>query len=178
MKCDFFPFPRLEGRRVLLRELVSGDAEGIFEYQSNKENFPYAEMVIYEDISQARAYIEKMNVGVESGKWIVWAICLKETGQIMGTISIWNLNDELNQGEFGYGIFPQFRRQGYMMEALDLAMEYGFKVMGLDKIEAYTFHKNEPSIDLLKKMNFEFVRTFEDDYCGGALMDLFVVFGG
>ncbi len=60
-----------------------------------------------------------------------------------------------------------------MKEALESILDYGFDQMKLDTIEAYTSHINQPSIDFLKSMDFEFIKTFEDDYSNGALMDVF-----
>jgi len=180
----FSPFPVLESERLLLRKLKPEDEAGIFDYQSNKENFPYVDMPVYKDQDEARKYILKMKNGVSNNEWIVWAICIKDirsedksanlSEMLIGTISIWNLNLKENKAELGYGIFPKFRRQGYMKEALDLVTEYGFKSMKLSSIEAYTSHYNQPSKDFLTSMNFDFIHTIKDSYSeDNALMDIF-----
>lgn len=46
-KNQFTPFPELRSERVLLKKLKLEDANRIFEYQSNKDNFPFVNMTIF-----------------------------------------------------------------------------------------------------------------------------------
>lgn len=174
MKNNFNPFPVLEGKRLVLKKLDDKHADAIFNYQSDKDNFPYVDMPVYDSIEDAKEYIKKMNRGVDEDKWIIWVICLKSIDNIIGTVSIWNLNSQENKAELGYGIFPEHRKQGYMAEALSVAVDYAFNTMDLDKIEAYTNHKNKPSIEFLKHMRFDYIDTIEDEYSNNALMDIYV----
>lgn len=173
MKNSFDPFPVLQSKRLYLKKLDNIHAKAIYDYQSNKDNFPYVEMPVYDSIDDAKEYISKMNRGIKEGKWIIWAICLELTDEIIGTVSIWNLDSELNKAELGYGIFPAFRRRGYMAEALGAVVEFAIKNMHLDLVEAYTSHNKKPSIEFLQSMNFEYIETIEDEYSNGAMMDIF-----
>lgn len=168
----FTPFPILHTSRLKLRQLSFKDEQALYDYQSNKTNFEYVEMPVYTSIDQAKNYIIKMKEGVDKGQWIVWAICLEDT--IIGTISIWNIKPDQKKAELGYGIFPSYRRKGYMREALEAVMAYGFKDMALEVIEAYTSHYNQPSKDFLSSFGFDFVKTIEDEYSNNALMDIFM----
>lgn len=170
----FNPFPVLMTQRLTLRQLSADDAQVLFNYQSDKDNFPHVDMPVYKELSEAEAYIEKMNKGVEENKWIIWMICEAQTGAAVGTISIWNLDDKENKAEFGYGVFPEFRRKGYMREAIEAATQYGFEEMRLEILEAYTSHYNQVSIDFLDKLGFNFIETIEDSYSPHSLMDVFL----
>ncbi len=173
MNNYFAPFPIRYTERLKLRNLSFRDEQALFDCQSNKANFEFVEMPIYTSIEEAKNYVIKMKSGVDKNEWIVWAICLVDTDEIIGSISIWNLNHEVDKAELGYGLFPAYRRKGYMKEALESVLEYGFDHMKLDTIEAYTSHINQPSSDFLKSMDFEFIKTFEDDYSNGAVMDVY-----
>ena len=151
---QFSPFPTLKTDRLFLRKLELKDAQPIFEYQSNKKNFPYVDMQVYTEIEDARNYIKKMNAGVENNKWIIWAIADNQTNHIVGTTSIWNLSEEQRKGELGYGLFPSYRGKGLMKEALTKVIEYGVNTMGLKTLEAYTNSENKESISLLKNCQF------------------------
>jgi len=171
---NFNPFPVLKTKRLTLRQLSQKDAQVLYKYQSDKDNFPHVDMPVYSLIDEAEMYIEKMNNGVQSNKWIIWMITESKTGRSVGTVSIWNLNDKEAKAEFGYGIFPEYRRHGYMKEALDEVTKFGFEVMRLETLEAYTSHYNQPSIDFLDSLGFEFIQTIEDSYSPHSLMDVFL----
>jgi len=168
---NFTPFPIIKTERLVLRQLKQEDAALLYDYMSNKEHFPYVEMPIYTQISQAENYIEKMNQGVQKNQWIIWAITLNDT--IIGTLSIWNCNSETLTAELGYGLFPSFRGKGYMNEALVAGQKYAFDTMNLKTIEAYTSVDNKSSRNLLEKLSFEYTETIEDEYQDMKLMAIY-----
>ncbi|MBI9011334.1 MAG: GNAT family N-acetyltransferase [Clostridiales bacterium] len=158
----FKPFPVLKTERLILKKLNHTHIQPIYEYQSNKSNFVHVDMPIYTSISDASNYVTKMNEGIDSYKWIIWAICLKESETLIGTISIWNLDEEENIAELGYGIFPQFRGKGYMQETLKLIEQYALFTMKLDCLQAYTSKTNLDSIKLLEHLEFDYLKTVVD----------------
>lgn len=175
MKRKFDIFPNRQTQRLILRQLNDEDAGALFAYQSNKENFVHVEMPVYKEISEASSYIQRMNKGINEGKWMLWALEDKASKNMVGTISIWNIDEKEKKAELGYGIFPEHRRKGYMKEALVSVLEFAFESMALERVEAYTSHYNQPSIDFLAKMGFDFIQTIEDTYSPHGLMDVFLV---
>lgn len=171
-QLSFNPFPTLETDRLVLRQLELNDAESIFTYQSNKENFPYVDMTIYTNIAEAKAYIEMMSNGVELNRWIIWAIADGNTNQILGTISIWNISIEQLKAELGYGLFPGNLGKGIMTEALKEVVDYGFNNMGLKTIEACTNSLNQKSLALLKRNNFSYSSSFEEPTSTGETIKM------
>lgn len=160
MLMNFNPFPILKGPRICLRQLGDEDIQDLFNYQSNKENFPYVDMPVYKKVDESKTYINKMNKGVEEGKWIIWAISLDD--DIIGTISIWNFNHKEETAELGYGLFPAYRKKGYMTESIKIVESYA-KKMGIQKLEAYTGQINTASISLLEKNNYQFQKTLTEN---------------
>ena len=153
---NFNPFPILRTERLLLRQLENKDAPLFFEYQSNKKNFIHVDMPVFTDISQTYAYIKEKNEAVRRNKWILWAIADINTDQILGSISIWNFNQEKEKAEFGYGLFPGNIGKGLMKESLLRAINFGFNDLGLKTLEAYTSINNVKSISLLTRTNFRY----------------------
>ncbi|WP_432665864.1 GNAT family N-acetyltransferase [Wukongibacter baidiensis] len=159
---SFNPFPILTTHRLTLRQLRSNDDELIFNYQNDKSNFEHVDMPIYKHITEAQKYIVRMNKGVAENKWIIWAIADKETDNILGTISIWNISIVDERGELGYGLFPGSTGKGLMTEALRKVVNYGFDTMGLKRIEAYTNETNIKSRSLLERNGFSFDSFFPE----------------
>lgn len=166
------PFPILKTKRLVLDKLKPEDADAVFRYQSDKANFPYVDMPVYDSISQAVSYIEKMNAGVVENQWIIWAI--RADDKIIGSISLWNFNSEDCVAETGYGLFSD-RGNGYMSEALLAVRDYGLNVLELNRIEAFTNKKNESSISLLKRCGFVYSFDFLEEYTtSGEPMEMVV----
>lgn len=155
----FKPFPVLRTERLILKQLNYTHIQSIYEYQSNKSNFIHVDMPIYTSLSDAFNYVAKMNEGIDSYRWLIWGICLKESETLIGTISIWNLDEEENIAELGYGLFPQFRGKGYMTETLKLIEQYALFTMKLDCLQAYTAKSNLESIRLLEHLEFDYLKT-------------------
>ena len=154
---SFSKFPKIKTERLILRQLLQTDVDEVFKYQSNKSNFQYADMPIYKSIAEAKGFIDKMNVGVRENKWIKWAIDFG--GQPVGTISLWNFNLDTNTAELGYGLYNN-RGIGLMTEAVNAVISYGFDVMKLKTIKAFTNKENIKSMELLKRVGF----TYECDF--------------
>lgn len=176
-KLNFNPFPTLKTDRLLLRQLVVNDDERIFEYQSNEENFEFVDMPIYTSIEETQNYVTKMNAGVSSNQWIIWGIADAKTNSVLGTISIWNISTEQSKAELGYGLFPGSLGKGIMNEALVKVVEYGFEIMGLKTIEAYTNAMNHKSIALLERNQFTKISSFIETETSNEVPVKMVVYG-
>ena len=74
---------------------------------------------------------------------------------ILGAIEI----SQVVRGAFrsaylGYQVGAPYARQGYMTEALGLALTYAFGPVGLHRVEANIQPENVPSIALVKRLGF------------------------
>lgn len=59
------------------------------------------------------------------------------------------------RAEVGYRINKPFRKQGFMSEAFEGILQYGFEEMKLNRIEALISPDNIPSIKLVEKYAFQ-----------------------
>jgi ribosomal-protein-alanine N-acetyltransferase len=154
MKINFSPFPELQTERLSLRKVSLGDAEEIFSLRSNDEVNKYLDRPVANDIDEAIAFINKVNIGIANDNWMYWAICFKDNPKLVGTICLWNINQEENKAEVGYELNPDYQGKGIAKEALSKIIEFGFNDLQLNKIEAYTHKENLASTNLLEKFNF------------------------
>jgi len=106
-----------------------------------------------------------MNEGIKHNKWIIWAIEHKKSKKVIGSASIWNINEEDDNGELGYGINPYYQGQGLMRESLLRVIEYGFNIFNFKSLDAYTEENNYKSIKLLKNCNFTDINRVYDQGC-------------
>ena len=158
---NFSPFPALQTERLQLRKLSLDDAEEIFFLRSNDEVNKYLDRASVNNIDEAMAFINKVNIGVANDNWMYWAICFKDNPKLIGTICFWNLNEEENKAEIGYELNPEYQGKGIAKEALTKIIEFGFDILRVEKIEAYTHNKNFASTKLLEK--FKFIRDTDEE---------------
>lgn len=82
-------------------------------------------------------------------------ICRKEDGAILGAININEIIRGPAQSAFlGYWIGAVHARQGYMTEALQLALRHGFGALKLHRVEANILPVNRASIALVRRAGF------------------------
>lgn len=80
----------------------------------------------------------------------------KESGKIIGRCGIHNWNTEHKRAEIGYVMEDEgFKRKALMSEAVKTIIDYGFKVLNLNRIEAIVGIENIPSLSILAKNNFK-----------------------
>lgn len=174
---NFTPFPNIETRNLILRRLNHDDTKDLFEMRSNPQMNEYIDAKLDENFHETKSYIDKMNKGIDDNKWILWAMEHKDSNKVIGTTSIWNIDIERKSAELGYGIIPSYQGIGLMKEALLSAVEYGFSVMNLNELEAYTEENNIKSIKLLEKCNFiETNRVDDQGYFSNKVYHM-VVYG-
>ena len=151
---NFKPFPKLVTDRLILRQMNNEDKDEIFALRSNKKVSQYINRPIAKEVDEALQYIEMINEGIDRNDWVLWAITLKESNQLIGTICLWNFSIEQSKGEVGYELSPELQGKGIMQEAIKAVLEYGFKTIELQTIEGSVQTENQKSIQLLERNKF------------------------
>ncbi len=160
----FTPFPNLTTERLILRQLSQQDENEIFFLRSNDAVLKYIDIPKAKTIDDAREFIGRINNYLILNESVLWAICLKGTAALIGTICFWNIDKQNLIAEIGYVLHPDKQGQGIMQEALQSVIEYGFSEMKLKSIGAELKIKNIKSLNLLKRNGFVFTKECDDNY--------------
>ena len=153
-RLSFSPFPILNTNRLTLRRLDLSDNQELLFLRTNDKINKFIDRPKPKSIGEVNDFIHKINNGMNNNKWIYWSITLKDNPKLIGTICLWNFSDDNKTAEIGYELNPLFHRKGIMDESLKTIVEYGFKFIGLDSIEAYTHKDNFSSTTLLLNNHF------------------------
>lgn len=159
----FHPFPVLETKNLSLRRMTSWDTDDIFQMRKDARMIEFTDSTLDKSSKETNSYIEKMNRGFDEGRWIIWAIEHKPSKKVIGSISIWNMDIKQASAELGYGIIPEYQNKGLMKEALLKVTDYGFDVMKLRALDAYTEENNLKSIKLLESCKFAEIKRVDDE---------------
>jgi [ribosomal protein S5]-alanine N-acetyltransferase len=152
---SFTPFPGLETQRLYLRQLSLDDQKEIYLLRSDEEVNQYIDRPRAHSTEDAESFIKKITAGTKTGGYLYWAIQLKTGAGLIGTISLGNLSPEDERAELGYELLPQHQGKGYMQEAVLEITRFGFTIMQLKTIEAWSRAENYRSVKLLEKNNFK-----------------------
>ena len=154
MPINFNPFPVLETTRLLLRELNLDDTEAIFSLRTNKEVNTFIQRNIPKNLFETEIFINMISNMVADNKGIFWGFQSKQNNELIGTIGLRNFEVEDQYAEIGYELHPDCQQKGFMSEGLKEVVNFGFKNLYLNTIEAFTHKNNMSSIALLERHHF------------------------
>ncbi len=82
-------------------------------------------------------------------------VCRREDGAIVGTVNLFDIaRGPFQAAGIGYYVGARFAGQGYMTEALALALRHAFVTLGLHRVEAAIQPDNRASIRLVRRAGF------------------------
>lgn len=147
-------FPIIKTERLTLNQVELNDAEFILFQRSSPEVTKYIKREPYTKIEQAIAFIEMITQQFTEKQSYTWALRNPETNEMLGSICLWNFSEDRKTAEIGYDLHPNFQGKGFMNEAMQATINYGFNELNLNQIEAFTSKYNETSKKLLTQNNF------------------------
>jgi RimJ/RimL family protein N-acetyltransferase len=90
----------------------------------------------------------------ETGKLATWAITRTDGDLVVGALSL-RMTAAHRRAEAGYWVAPEYWGQGYATEALRAAVDWGFDVHGLHRIDAHHFVENPSSGRVMRKVGMQ-----------------------
>jgi len=155
----FKTFPVLETGRLVLRQISLQDTETIYNHCKIPEMSLHTTWDIPKSSDDTKAFIEHVLKSYEEKRGINWAIVLKGTGELVGTIDL--MGQVANGiGELAYGIYPPYWGRGIGTEAARAVVDFGFEVMGLVRIQARVFPDNIGSERIMEKLGMVYEGTY------------------
>jgi len=138
--------------RLVIRRLQLNDKEDFFYYRSHKNVIKYQSWKP-ENIQEIEDFIKSMSEIHPNipGTWFQMAICIKETGKIIGDTGLHFFETNFMEAEMGYTISPDFQRKGYGIEAVREILNYLLGKLCKHRVFASVDPENKPSIALLER---------------------------
>ncbi|MBI5946735.1 MAG: GNAT family N-acetyltransferase [Chloroflexi bacterium] len=147
-------FPVLHGEGLTLREMCEEDLPAWFARLSDPEAAAMAGDSLatsMQDVVDGLAYHRNAFATKEA---LRWAIVPDSLGASVGSIGIVRLDEENLSGEIGAAVGRAHWGQGFATGATRLVVDYGFGVLGLERIEAVALASNGRSVRVLEKLGF------------------------
>lgn len=145
---------RIFTARLELRPLAHIDAEPLLGIFSDAEFMRYWSSKPWTSIDQAITLIENDQRELAAGEHLRLGVYFRDHGELIGTCSLFNLNEGCRRGELGYGIARNHWRRGYMVEAVRAIISFAFTELGLRRLEADIDPRNDGSVRGLERLGF------------------------
>lgn len=151
----------LETERLTLRELTDDDYAALYAVLADSDimaHYPYTF-----DEARVRGWIEKNMRRYREEGFGLWAVVLKETGEMIGDcgITMQNIHGAMLP-EIGYHIRADRQRRGYASEAAARCIQYAFENHDFPAVYSYMKYTNIPSQRTAVKNGMKFIEEYPD----------------
>ncbi|GGF73904.1 GNAT family N-acetyltransferase [Wenyingzhuangia marina] len=162
----------IKSDRLLLRQFVDSDIENVFKGLSNPDiikHYGVSFMSIEATKEQMNWFANLEKEG--TGMW--FAICSLDNKTFYGAGGLNDLNKEHKKAEIGFWLLTDFWGKGIMKEAMPLICNYGFKELGLHRIEGFVESDNTNCKNAMAKLDFQHEGVMKDcEIKNGELISL------
>ena len=145
--------PVLETSRLVLRGIEKEYAEAMFAgWCADPRVAIYTAWEVHADIDETRGVIEQwLRLYDENDGYFLWAITVKETGEMIGTIDVCQNSFAPGTCEFGYALARKFWNGGIATEATRAVIEHMFARVGSLCVRAKHDSRNPASGRVMQK---------------------------
>ncbi|MGQ5523235.1 GNAT family N-acetyltransferase [Chitinimonas sp. PSY-7] len=167
-------FPTLHTSRLTLRELVPADSGTILDIHGDPEVMRWFGADPVRNRQEALKLIDTFAAWRKlPAPGTRWGICVKETGKLIGSCGLFKWNPTWRNCTLGYELARPAWGLGYMREALQAVLDYGFAEMELHRVQAEIHPNNHASIKQVLKLGFKSEGCHrEQGYWAGQFHDL------
>lgn len=158
----------IETERLLMRDFIDGDLQGMFEMDSDAEvhiflgNKPIATL---DEAKKVIDYIKSQYIENGIGRW---AVVEKESGKFIGWSGFKLITDVVNERtnyyDLGYRFMKKYWGKGYASETAIALLNHGFRNLDFKEIVGIAEVAHTASNAILKKIGL--IKRNEFDYDG------------
>lgn len=148
--------PKMETERLVLRRFELTDAQSVFDHWLSDERVTDNRVRgAHKTVAETMERVADIVKGYGSQEFCYWAIEHKASGELIGEIDLYDLDNATENGEVSYSLGYNWWNQGYGTEALKAVVEFGFMHMNIHKISAAHNIDNPASGKIMSKVGME-----------------------
>lgn len=142
----------LETDRLILRRFAMADTQDMFyNWASDAQVTKFLMWQPHQTIEDTQQYLQSVVANYESGSFYQWAITLKESGAVIGSIGVVDCNEKVNNVHIGYCISRQWWGRCITAEAFSRIISFLFTEVGVNRIDSRHDPKNPNSGKVMQK---------------------------
>lgn len=172
MKWESIDTARLELRKWIPETFVT-----LYENCSPEEQIRFLGINSEEELKEEhRKYQEGLSTF--NKKFLSFQLVRKKDERVLGWCSFHTWYIDHRRAELGYWLLHEdYKRMGYVSEAIPQVLKYGFTQMDLNRVEAFVSPENIPSLRIMEKFGFRREGFLRQHYAHNGKIDDSVLFG-
>jgi len=152
---------KIETERLFFREMNEDDYDALYSVLADSDimqHYPYTF-----DEQRVKNWIEKNIERYRVFGFGLWAVCLKETGEMIGDcgLTMQNINGTICP-EIGYHIRHDYQRKGYAKEAASAVRDWAFESTPFRVLYSYMKNKNVASAATAQSIGMKKIDEYVD----------------
>jgi RimJ/RimL family protein N-acetyltransferase len=150
--------------RLRLREFEAADWRATWPYESDPEVVRYGLHDIQTPEQSLKRIQDSMAAALESPRRIYdLAVVLREDGRLIGRCGLKVVDAEQREGALWYILERAQWSKGYITEASEALLDFGFGSLGLHRVWADCDPRNAGSVGVLRKLGFRLEAHFREN---------------
>lgn len=150
----------IETNRLILRPYNKGDISSVFyKWASDPENTKYVSWPTHKNVEDSEEYVAFAMESAEKENGCEWAITLKDSGEVIGSLGVSIQDERVGCVNSGYIISKPYWHQGYTSEAYAAVIDYLFRETEVQRIEAWHDPNNPNSGAVMRKCGLTYEGT-------------------
>ncbi len=163
--------PAVKGpsRRLYFTKLNMESLEEMFHYSRDQRLYEYFEFPPQKTITETETYLKKLFKRIgndpQNRDAMYWFIRRIEDDRLVGTFCLVNIDFNRSSVEWGYGVDPDLWGHAYPLEIMNVAKNYIFNDLKLNRIWGQTMESNGKTISSLLAAGCKEEGILRDFYC-------------
>lgn len=151
---------QIETERLILKAMKEKDARALLSTVGDSETAWWSDDYIY-DLDETIEFIEFNNQEIDT---LLYGVFRKESDDVIGYVQIKlsPITGKIDVRELGYAMSKEYRRRGYMSEAVNAVCNHLFQNEYIKRITLEVLPDNLPSLGVARKCGFSFVEEPEE----------------
>ncbi|MFC6634072.1 GNAT family N-acetyltransferase [Microbulbifer taiwanensis] len=137
-----------------MKPLTTDDSESRLKIFSDPEVMRYWNTAPWVGTQDARDFANDSNNSMLRKESLVLGVYLSSIGELAGKCMLFDHDEESKRAEIGFGLDRRCWAKGYISEAGEGLIQYGFNSLGLRRVEAESDPDNQASARSLEKLGF------------------------
>ena len=155
MKKLFSEIPKIQGERIVLREITQTDSAALKQLTDDPDVYRYLPTFLFETKYNDKSYVIDHLYDECFRESIILGIFMND--EFCGIAEMYGYREEIHKISVGYRLLKRYWGQGIATEALSLMVNYLYNETDIEIITASTMIENSASAAVLKKNGFDLV---------------------